>query len=157
MIYDPLPEMNQAKVITIPAHSTGIIFVEFDCHGAAAGKYTGSLRIIPLNEWANFKRHQYSGALKDYPLELEIMDITLPEPMPANMFWQGISQDYVNKFQRLGQPILMVSSFYFPFKFDEKGNILEPVYGYRNSRTDTVDSEVEKIISEIYSVAECEK
>ncbi len=124
MIYDPLPEMNQAKVITIPAHSTGIIFVEFDCHGAAAGKYTGSLRIIPLNEWANFKRNQYSGALKDYPLELEIMDITLPDPMPANMFWQGISQDYVNKFQRLGQPILLVSSFYFPFKFDEKGNIL---------------------------------
>ncbi|MBR2358551.1 MAG: hypothetical protein IKA65_11080 [Lentisphaeria bacterium] len=124
MIYDPLPEMNQARVITVPANGTGVVFVEFDCHGVKPGKYTGSVRIVPLAEPAAFKRYNYQGAMKDHPLELEVINAELPPPMPVNMFTMGISQDYVNKSQRLGEPRLMISSFYFPFKFDEKGNLV---------------------------------
>ena len=42
---------------------------------------------------------------------------------------------------------------------NQNGNILEPVYGYRNSRTDTIDDEVERIISpeKLYSLTGIQK
>ena len=125
LLYDPLPKMNEAHVIVVPAHEAGLVWLDFDCEGVSAGRYPGSIRVIPLSESASFSNRNYKGKLRDYPLTLEVLPFKLPPPRPINMFNSGISQDYFLAACKLGSPKLSVSTWRFHFKFDEKGNLID--------------------------------
>ncbi|MBP5639430.1 MAG: hypothetical protein J6X55_08120 [Victivallales bacterium] len=125
LIFDPLPKMNEAHVIMVPAHETGIVWLEFDCDGIHAGRYPGSIRVIPLSEPATFTSNNYKGKMRDYPLVLEVLPFQLPPPRSINMFNAGVSRDYFVESIKLGSPKLSVSTWFFSFKFDDKGNLLD--------------------------------
>ena len=126
MIFDPLPRMNEAQTITIAPNSTAAVWLEFDLNNVPAGKYAGFIRVIPLMETADFsKKDAPRSSIRDYPLNVEVLPITLPPPMDLAMFQQPINQDYLNKSCELGQPRQLISGYAFKFKYDAQGNIID--------------------------------
>ena len=78
-LLDALPKMNEAQTITIPAKSSGLVWIEFNTANVPAGTYNGSIRVIPLAEPAEHTRLKYSGAIQDHPISLEVLPFKLGE------------------------------------------------------------------------------
>lgn len=139
IIYDPMPKMNEAQTITLPARSTGAIWLEFDCNNVPEGSYNGFIRIIPLSEPAKFfSKTKAQTAIKDYPLTVTVLPITLPPPIDLAMFQRPVNQDYFNKSCEIGNPRLMLSGYTFRFQYDNQGNIV-------NSQAPLADAAIAQI------------
>lgn len=123
-IFDPLPLMNQAQTITIAPGETGLIWLEFNCKNVEPGKYFGAIRVIPLQEIAIVTRDKYKGEMRDYPLKLEVLPITL-QPLTANGTWcNHNSENSFTCYQALSPGPIMIDPWSIPFRFDEKGNVI---------------------------------
>lgn len=125
-IFDPLPRMNEAQTITVAAQESGLVWVEFDCANVAAGTYAGSIRVIPLNESAKLKRHDYQGKLRDYPLTLEVLPFTLQEPRTPGWLCGGVVNRAGFDAQRaLGARYFHLIPWAFPFRFMPNGDLID--------------------------------
>ncbi len=123
-IYDALPRMNEAQVITVPPNDCGAIWLEFDCDKVPCDTYKGYIRVIPLMEMAEFPKKEVSiSKIKDYPLEVQVLPITLPPPMKLDMFSQRINENYFKRLCELGSPRMLISAYAFKFQYDDNGNI----------------------------------
>ena len=123
-IYDALPRMNEAQVITVPPNDCGAIWLEFDCDKVPCDTYKGHIRVIPLMEMAEFPKKEVSKSkIKDHPLELQVLPITLPPPLQLDMFSQRINENYFRRLCELGSPRMLISAYAFKFQYDDNGNI----------------------------------
>ncbi|MBR6372844.1 MAG: hypothetical protein IKS20_06655 [Victivallales bacterium] len=123
-IYDALPRMNEAQVITVPPNDCGAIWLEFDCNKVPCDTYKGYVRIIPLMEMADFsKKDNVKSQIRDYPVEIQVLPITLPPPLQLDMFSQRINENYFKRLCDLGSPRMLISAYAFKFKYDDNGNI----------------------------------
>ncbi len=132
-MFDALPRMNEAQTITIPAKSSGMVWVEFDTANVPAGQYNGSIRIIPLAEAAEHTRVKYSGATQDHPITLEVLPFKLNEPANSWLCAYSGTADHLKYMRQLGASRVHITPFAFKFKFDRKGNLIDD-----NNSTETV-------------------
>ena len=129
MMFDPLPLMNSAQTITVPPGRTGLVWITFDCRGATPGRFHGAIRVIPLMEPGQLKRGpgKYTGEMKDYPLELEVLPLTLPKLSASSwLMCRKVSEDFFRTQMELMEGRASIGSWSFPFRTDEQGNILNP-------------------------------
>ena len=132
-IIDILAKLNEAGTIPVQPNEAGLLWITFDCSGVKPGIYKGRLTVIPL-DGANISfRHapkasyNIKGASKDFPIELEVLPITLPEksPMPfngyarVNLDGQSAFLDSYDCFMQ------MVTPWYFTFTYRPDGSIAE--------------------------------
>jgi len=120
---DALPKMDEACVVSIPAHDTRVVWFDFDTTGVAAGTYAGRLRVIPLMErgkWiakGNFDIREYQGPMRDYPVELKVLPFSLPKepPIPHGYFQSGINEGMFKAMLDLGMRESGVSPYDFHY------------------------------------------
>jgi hypothetical protein len=128
--FDPLAPMGIARIVTVPPRESGIAWFTFDCRNIKPGKYTGTLRVIPLSEPGEYKLKkgwQYHGSMEDVPVSLEVWPITLSR-RPAQTVWLMDAAPNLAFFKDLeehGNTILQISPWGFSAKFDAQGNITE--------------------------------
>ena len=72
--YDPLVEMNAARVLSVPAKEAGAVWFDFDTRDVRPGTYRGRLRVIPLGLSA---KYQWRKAERRYDA-LQTSEVILP-------------------------------------------------------------------------------
>ena len=94
-ILDPLPKMNEARTVTVPAGECALVWLDFDTTDFKPGEYKGRIRIIEITGKGVFTRRgyghgnlNYSGDMKDIPLTLTVNNIVLDKfpRRPCNYF-----------------------------------------------------------------------
>ncbi|MCK5802855.1 MAG: hypothetical protein KAI66_08485, partial [Lentisphaeria bacterium] len=143
MRLDPLPRMNEAQTITIPPRDSGVVWITFRCKDAKPGAYSGTLRVIPLNQRAEFKLQRgwhYLGAMKDLPVTLTVWPITLSRraAIPAWFCDGARNEAFFIDMMEHGCEIFQVSPYHFPAAFREDGSMIEP------TDTERIDAELAK-------------
>ena len=120
---DPLPLMDEACIVPVPAKSVRLAWFDFDAAGTAPGEYSGRLRVLPLSErgeWiadGGYNRRRYQGAAKDYPVTLEVLPLTLPEdpPVPSGFFQHAVNEKMFDAMLSLGAREMGISPYSFGF------------------------------------------
>jgi hypothetical protein len=97
--FDPLVPMDSSYTVLVPPRESGAVWAMFDCGGVKPGKYTGFVRVIPLNEPAKYVLKQgwkYEGPMLDMPLELEVLPIELSKKpdIPLMLFRQAGNEQF---------------------------------------------------------------
>ena len=94
-IFDPLPRMNEARIVTVPAGECALVWLDFSTYDLKPGEYKGRLRILQVNGKGVFTtrgkgrgNYNYNGDMKDIPLTLTVNDIVLDKTprRPCNYF-----------------------------------------------------------------------
>ena len=125
---DPLPLMNQAYTITVPAKQSGLVWITFNCTNAKPGLYTGKVRVIPLSESAKYVLKgswNYVGPMQDVPLSLEVLPIKLSKT-PARPLWlmhRAGTESFFKSMIEHGNRVFQQSPWHFAFKFNQNGSI----------------------------------
>ena len=120
--YDPLPELNSAGVVTIAPGESALLWINFDCRQAKAGNYPGFLRITPLSEPAVVSRTKYQGEMKDYPLNVEVLDFKLPYLDDICLLGKDENESFFDFNMEMNAGSFIVSPYSFKFGFDAEGN-----------------------------------
>lgn len=124
-LFDPLPIMNQAQTINVAAGELGLVWIIFDGHGLRPSIHKGAIRVTPLMEKAAVTRDQNKGEMKDYPLTLEVLPITL-KPLVSQYGWfmqHAVSEDYYKISQELMEGPQTINPWHIPFNIDNKGQV----------------------------------
>jgi len=130
--FDPLPLMNQGFTVTVPPRDSALIWITFNCKGITPGDYTGTLRIIPLNQSGKFvlkEGWQYTGLMKDIPLKLTVWPIELSEE-PAIPLWlmrEAENERFFIDMKEHGNQVFQVSPYYITTQFEPDGSVKQPV------------------------------
>jgi Carbohydrate family 9 binding domain-like len=128
MMFDPLPLMNQAYTITVPAKQSSLVWVTFNCTDVKPGTYKGKVRVIPFSEPAKYVLKggwKYIGPLQDVPVSLEVMPIELPKT-PSRPFWfmrLAATESFFKSMIEHGNRVFQLSPWSFKFKFNKDGSI----------------------------------
>jgi hypothetical protein len=132
--YDILAKLDQASAVPVPPKSAGLVWMTFDCRGARPGVYKGYLNVIPLNGICESMKYSkdgkgfdYKGAAKKYPVELEVLPITLPEEslMPAWNYRHSSNDTTFNFMREYDCFMFHVTPWWFTFKFNPDGSAAE--------------------------------
>ena len=119
---DPLPRIDEASVITVPAREAGLVWFDFDTHGVEPGEYRGRLRVIPLGEQAKYemdaKKRAYvrkASSEAFVPVTLTVDPIFLPvEPVrPAHLCCNAESEESFNLQADIGARIFFMNVWWF--------------------------------------------
>jgi hypothetical protein len=76
-VCDPLPEMNEARVIRVAPGETRQVFLNVDTSALPPGEYSASLLLRPFDR---------ELPQKSIPLRLEVLPVRLPDLMPIATF-----------------------------------------------------------------------
>ena len=126
-ILDPLPKMNEARTVTVPAGECALVWLDFNTYDLKPGEYKGRLRVIEVTGKAVFTRrghghgnYNYKGDMRDIPLTLKVDDIVLDKfpRRPCNYF-SAYSSDTANELEKaVGMNLYQLSpwSLTFPLK-----------------------------------------
>ncbi len=127
--YDPLPLMNEGNTITVLPGDSGVVWVTFDCRSAKPGTYSGTLRVIPLSQPAEFKGNNYQGPMKDIPLYLEVWPIELAEetPIPVCLFHKADNEHFFADMFEHGVRYFQINTWALTMDFNDDGTLKEPV------------------------------
>ncbi len=128
--FDPLVPMDASYTVLVPSKESGLVWAMFDCRGVKPGKYTGFIRVIPLNEPAQYVLKQgwrYEGPMLDMPLELEVLPIELPEKpaIPLMLFREAGNEQFFKAMVEHDIRIFQLSPWYFDFKFNSDGSLVD--------------------------------
>ena len=124
-LFDSLPRVNEAQVVTAAAGEAALVWLELDATGVKPGTYEGSVRVIPLEEPAVHKASEYKGEIRDFPVSLEVLPFELPDPRPGWLCSGSPSADYLRYMMQLGLGRVHISPFAFRHKFDLQGNLID--------------------------------
>ena len=124
-IFDALPKINQAQTVTAAPGEGALVWVELDASGVQPGKYTGSVRIIPLAEPSEHTYKQYKGAICDYPITLEVLPFELPDPLPGWLCSNAGTVDHLKYMMQLAPGRVHISPFCVKHKFNSKGDLID--------------------------------
>jgi len=113
-VADPLPEMNEARVIRVAPGESRQIWLNLDTSALPPGDYVGSIRLQP------FDREQPRKAV---PLRLTVLPVRLPELMPIAVFnWDyARNERYVQDLVAHHNNTFLMNT-YPRLEFDEEGN-----------------------------------
>jgi len=137
---DPLPRMNEAQIITVPPRDSGVVWVTFRCKNVVPGTYKGTLRVIPLNQRAEFRNERgwkYFGDMKDLPVTLTVWPITLPRRAAIpGWFCDGARNEafFVDMMEH-GCEIFQISPYRFVATFNPDGSMA-------SLNTESIDAEL---------------
>lgn len=126
--FDPLSEMNKAYTITVPPKESGLVWITFNCTDIKPGTYSGTLRIIPLDQQGKFNFSngwKYEGQMKDMPFNLEIMPFELSKA-PAIPLWvmrDAANETFFKDMIEHGNRVFQLSPWLFNTTFDKDGSI----------------------------------
>lgn len=122
--YDALVKLDQAGLIVLAPGESSLLWLTFDMRNAGPGRYLRNLRITPLSEPAKVDSSSYvSGAMLDFPLEVEVLNIRL-QLEPAAPVWimtRGATNAIFDFYTELGGRMVMVSPYVFKLKTDASG------------------------------------
>ena len=125
-IFDSLPRMNEAQTVSVAANESALVWLEFNTANVKPGKYNGSVRIIPLSEPATHTYNSYQGAMRDYPISLEVLPFELPAPGPA---WLCGSipgtVDHLRYMRLIGTGRIHITPYLAKHKFNQKGELVD--------------------------------
>lgn len=129
---DILAKLNEAGTIPVQPQQAGLLWITFDCSGVQPGIYRGSINVIPLNGInkkiistnAGFR---YQGDSREFPVEIEVLPITLPEksPLPLSPVVRVIRDDQGDFMKQYDCFMYMVTPWFFTFKYNPDGSIKE--------------------------------
>lgn len=128
---DVLAKLNEAATVPVQPKEAGLLWITFDCSDVKPGVYKGRITVLPLNSenrtFRNGRDGTYivQGAVKDFPLELEVLPITLPKksPMPFNGYVRPGREDGSAFLDRYDCFMHMVTPWYFTFKYNSDGTV----------------------------------
>lgn len=128
--FDPLVTMDSSYTVLVPPRESGVVWAIFDCRGVKAGKYTGFIRVIPLNEPAKYVQKQgwkYEGPMLDMPLELEVLPVELSKApaIPLMLFREAGNEHFFKAMIEHDIRIFQLSPWYFDFKFNTDGSLVD--------------------------------
>ena len=118
---DPLPKMNEACTIHVPACQAGLVWFDFDTKGVRSGTYLGRVRVIPLSQPSRFEscggygKGMYKGKMKDVPVELEVLPIVLPDmpSLPSGFFQKPLDESQFDLMSAVGAREFQVDPWCF--------------------------------------------
>ena len=118
-VADPLPVMNQAHSIMVPAKQTRQVWLSLSTGSLPPGRYRGSLAITPMDA-------TLPG--KSAPIEIDILPVRLPDRMPINVFNWDYAKDehYVRDLVAHRNNTFLLSTG-CRMSFDAQGNPKAPV------------------------------
>ena len=135
-LFDPLPRINEASTVLIPAGECGVVWFDFHTDGIKPGIYSGVLRVTPLNKKGKFIRKKnagyhkrnYQGTRLEIPVTLEVRDIVLDRniTVPSQFFANGVEENE-NLFAaglELGAAGYSVSPWHLKFPLQKDGSFL---------------------------------
>jgi len=128
-VLDPLPKMDEAGTLTVPAREARLVWFDFDTTDVKPGVYAGHLRILPLLErgdWKStggFDNRTYVGPARDYPVELRVLPIELPKepPIPYGYFQNAVTEPMFQLMYDLGMREAGISPYAFGFAREGAG------------------------------------
>ena len=130
MLIDPLPEMNQARTVTIRPRQSALVWADFDTTGMKPGVYRGRVLAVPLEEPGVFGPFRldrtYKGNALAVPVEFTVSPIHLPKD-PVKNVWLYSSlpaRDVVQKFNETGCRWYNLSIWYYLHTLNEKGDLV---------------------------------
>jgi hypothetical protein len=125
--FDPLALMNQAYTITVPPKDSGLIWLTFDCRNVKPDLYKGFIRVIPLNESAEFKLTkkgwEYFGPMRDIPFELQVLPIELSKnpSIPLWLMRDAKNEKFFKDMIDHGNRVFQLSPYMFKVDFEKSG------------------------------------
>ncbi|MBQ7403908.1 MAG: hypothetical protein IJW05_10770 [Lentisphaeria bacterium] len=132
-LFDPLVKMDEGSFLTLAGQSAGLVWIDFDTRNVKPGTYTGTLRIIPMNQPVKMVRkggwtsaHFTSSELK-IPVTLRVDPIVLDtEPMHPGFFCSGAESPEQFKLQiEAGQRYFLLTPYYL-FPLDKASGTFKP-------------------------------
>lgn len=129
-LLDPLPKLNEASTMMVPAKEAGLLWIDFDTSGLKPGNYEGRIRIIPLNgkgvfskAGAGYGNLHYDGEMTDFPFCLQIYDFELSkEPsIPGNFFSAPVNQEVKKLLREAGMRLFQINPWSLRFPLDKEG------------------------------------
>ena len=135
-LFDPLPRINEASTLLVPAGECGVVWFDFYTNGVEPGIYSGILRVTPLNKKGKFIRkknggfHQrdYQGTRLEIPVSLEVRNIRLnPNSATPSQFYANSIEENENLFAaglELGAAGYSVSPWHLKFPLQKDGSFL---------------------------------
>ena len=128
LLFDPLPLINQAYTVTVPAKQSSLVWVTFDCSDVKPGTYKGMVRVIPLSEPAKYVLKggwKYVGPMQDVPVSLEVMPIKLSQT-PSHPLWlmrDAATESFFKSMIEHDNRVFQLSPWSFTFKIEKDGSI----------------------------------
>jgi hypothetical protein len=130
---DPLPRMDEASTITVPAMECGLVWIDFDTSGVKPGRYDGRFRVISLSETGKATRAPGGNyhdivldcpGMRDVPFVLEVQPIELDtEPSaPGGLFSLASNKSMFQQMAAIGCRDFLVSPWAFAFHRAEDGS-----------------------------------
>lgn len=109
---DPMPKMDEAQSLTVPAMEAGLVWVDIDTTDLRPGTYAGRLRVISLTDAAQSEQtgpgfgdyRITSPGQRDIPFELEVLPIVLDrEPaVPGGFYTAAVSKEMFDQLADMG-------------------------------------------------------
>ena len=91
-VADPLPEMGQAKIISVPSGESRQVWLTLNAENLPPGEYTTTITFLPF---------QPQLPTKAIPVSIRIRPVRLPEQMPILTYnWDYFSGDYSEQYVR---------------------------------------------------------
>lgn len=132
-LFDPLPKVNQASILTVPAKEAGLLWFDFDTTGIKPDVYCGVIRVVPLNSPGQFIQkgkayhsREYEGDMLEIPVTLNVRDIVLStEPARARSFFSSFYNDSIFKAGiEAGQREFGINTYSFNFPLEKDGKFI---------------------------------
>ncbi|MBO4511442.1 MAG: hypothetical protein J5746_01630 [Victivallales bacterium] len=125
VLFDALPRLNEAQVVTAAAGEAALVWLELDATGVKPGKYAGFVRVIPLSEPAVHNVRFYKGEIRDYPISLEVLPFELPAPRPGWLCSSAGTNDHLKYMLQIGPGRVHVTPYLFKQKFNLQGDLID--------------------------------
>lgn len=131
--YDILTKVNEISSIPVPSRDSGLIWIDFDCHGVKPGVYKGILTVTPLssNRFISSRQNGEEYTLKEtltkeIPVELEVLPLKLSDDaMPLDGCRPMLTQYYFDFMRQYNNCLYFFTPYYFTFTFNADGTIKE--------------------------------
>ena len=134
-LFDPLPRINEASTLLVPAGECGVVWIDFDTAGVKPGIYSGVLRVTPLNKKGRFPgkgggyhKRNYQGTRVEIPVSVEIQNIELDSKSSVpSQFFAGSVEENEKLFAaglELGAAGYSVSPWFLGFPLQEDGTFI---------------------------------
>ena len=130
--YDILAKVNEISSVPVPANESGLVWIDFDLHGAKSGTYRGKLVVTPISGDRCVSTTLRGGPkIKDGSAEIEVSVEVLPfalrEPsdLPLNGFRSAYNAYHFDFMKEYDASMYWVSPWHFRAKFNDDGTIAE--------------------------------
>lgn len=109
---DPMPKMDEAQTLSVPAMEAGLVWIDLDTTDVAPGVYKGRFRVLSLTDVAKSEKtgpgfgdyRITSPGQRDIPFELEVLPIVLDKgpSVPGGFYTAAVSREMFDQLADLG-------------------------------------------------------